>query len=305
MISLLLFFFILLVPFSTKAIDLPLRTEGEMIVNVVNVSSSPAVAIFSLYNFALGIGAMAAFGIIVYAALRYTATESASVRHDAQGKIFQALIGLLLLLGASMVLRFINPVLPNLTDPRADRLRDLQTITTIPSQPGGFGTSGDGSTYPPRAGGRCSGMSAGPASGEALQRTCFGANALQASGIAQEESHGNTLIRSGVDYCNAGGGRDSVSWGLFQINITVHKFDNYVDPDTGRVENLDCPKAFNMPYTGASSRDQCRVVNRILYNRCVKAAQNPDINIRTACKISQNGTKWGQWGANRICGFPR
>lgn len=305
MIPLFLSFITLLVPFSVKAIDLPLRTEGEIMVNVTKASSSPAVAIFNLYNFALGIGAMAAFGIIVYAALRYTATESASIKHDAQNKIFQALIGLLLLLGASMVLRFINPILPNLTDPRADRLRDLQTINTIPSQPGDFGTSGDGSTYPPISGNRCSGMSSGPASVEALQRTCFGTNALQASGIAQEESHGNTLIRSGVDYCNADGGKDSVSWGLFQINITVHKFDNYVDPSTGRVEDLDCPKAFNMPYTGASSRDQCRVINRVLYNRCVKAAQNPDINIQTACKISRNGTKWGQWGANRICGFPR
>ncbi|MEK7094332.1 MAG: hypothetical protein AAB903_03270, partial [Patescibacteria group bacterium] len=160
-----------------------------------------------------------------------------------------------------------------------------------------------GETPPPGA--QCSGMEQGPASVSSLESSCFGQNASYASGIAREESHGSTIIHSGVDYCAGDGSHDSVSWGLFQINLTVHKFENYTNPISGLTETLDCPKAFNMPYRGASSRDQCKVTNRLLYQACVRAAQNPSANIRVACKISKNGSRWGQWGANNICGFPK
>lgn len=112
-----------------EAITFPLRTPGERIVAITN--SSPASAISDLYNFALGVGAMVAFGIIVYAAFRYTTTESSSVRHDSQGRIFQALLGLLLLLMVSVVLSLIDRNLPVLRNP------DIQPLTAIQVAGGG------------------------------------------------------------------------------------------------------------------------------------------------------------------------
>jgi len=124
-----LLFLTLIIPLWAEAVDLPLRTAGETAVNLT--TASPASAISNLYNFVLGIGAMAAFGIIVYAAFRYTTTESASARSEAQGKIYQALLGLLLLLGSTVILQFISPNLPNLSDPEIKQLEDIGSITTI------------------------------------------------------------------------------------------------------------------------------------------------------------------------------
>ncbi len=96
-------------------------------------SSSPARAISDLYTFALGIGAMVAFGIIVYAAFRYATSESSSTQSEAKTMIYQALLGLLLLLGVTLVLRFIDPELPNLRDPDLKRLDPVYVITPPPN----------------------------------------------------------------------------------------------------------------------------------------------------------------------------
>ncbi len=103
--------------------ELPARTASETL--TLLTGASPARAVSDLYNFALGIGAIAAFGLIVYSALQYTTTDSPGKRQEAQGRIFQSLLGLLLLIGATLVLRFINPDLPNLKNPEAPQLEAI------------------------------------------------------------------------------------------------------------------------------------------------------------------------------------
>ena len=118
---------------TAYATTLPLRTASETIVNLSG--ASPARAINDLYTFALGIGAMVAFGIIVYAAFRYATSESSSTQSEAKTMIYQALLGLLLLLGVTLVLGFINPDLPNLRDPNLRALEEIKVTTSPLSGP--------------------------------------------------------------------------------------------------------------------------------------------------------------------------
>jgi hypothetical protein len=162
-----------------------------------------------------------------------------------------------------------------------------EVCEALESAGSGLGVTGEtGGAIPTIPGGVCSVAASGPASVENLASTCFGANAGKASAIAVAESGGNPVSMSRVDKC----GNDSVSVGLFQINLTAH-----------RVAGLNCPSAFNRRYDGPSSA--CQVINRPLYDACVAAAKLPENNIQEACRISGNGQSWSAWGANRRCGF--
>jgi hypothetical protein len=156
---------------------------------------------------------------------------------------------------------------------------------------GGTGTPGSGS-------GQCTPVTSGPGSVANLSQTCFGANATKASSIANIESRGSTDIGSGSDVCRDG---NSVSWGLFQINISANT-----------IAGLNCPRAFNKPFTSIEAalpkaQRNCFVLDTVeakkLYADCVAAAKDVNNNIQKACEISKNGQKWGAWGANRKCKF--
>jgi len=153
---------------------------------------------------------------------------------------------------------------------------------------GGAGASDDWSGGGSGSG-QCQPASYGPASVGALSGTCFSSVANQASSIARAESAGVETAPSSVDKCALDG--KAVSWGLFQINLTVHKLGN-----------LDCPSAFEGgPYT--ANNKNCRVINQPLYDQCVSAAKNPQINIQKACEIYTARGNWSAWGANSICKF--
>lgn len=78
----------------------------------------PSEVIDYIYRFGLGIGAFLAFGWIVYAGFRYAAAgDSPSVRSEARDQITQALLGLLLLVGATALLNLVNSRLTTLIDP--------------------------------------------------------------------------------------------------------------------------------------------------------------------------------------------
>ena len=149
---------------------------------------------------------------------------------------------------------------------------------------GGTGYSGSGSCQP------VTNSTSNPCSTTNLAGTCFGGSRVNTwSAICQAESSGNASISSRTDICTGDG--SPVSFGLFQINISANK-----------VGNLDCPSAFNRPFTG--SNKNCSVTNRNLYNQCVAAAKNASQNITTACRLSSNGTNTGPWGAARRCNIP-
>ncbi|EKE20275.1 MAG: hypothetical protein ACD_8C00029G0020, partial [uncultured bacterium] len=153
--------------------------------------------------------------------------------------------------------------------------------------------------------GVCESLSSGDCSVANLT-AAFGQKATEASSICNGESNG-TSVESGTDYCTGNGtgyqpktgqsgitpSHDSVSIGLFQVNISAH--------DIG----LGCTKAFNTAYTSTIAKDKtkCWVVNRSLYDSCVTAAKNATTNISAAKSIySGAGNSWAQWGANKHSG---
>lgn len=69
------------------------------------------------------------------------------------------------------------------------------------------------------------------------------------------------------------------SWGLVQINLTQHIIDG-----------VDCTKAFS------GKNNQATVVDKYLYSKCVKLAQDPEKSLELARKIYDK-RKWNAWGA--------
>ncbi len=300
---------------------LPLITSAANVnVNVPGVSdaSNPAAIVGALYNYALGIGGLLAFGAIVYGALRYSMSGgSAGGQSEAKDAITQALLGLTLLLFAFIFLNILNPDLTHLQLPRLEPLPE----SVGGPKPGTVGGKcetddlncaaqgmecriySDGAHYcitPGNlaggpAGPACqNGVPSGAASEAALANSCFGENANMATRVARGESGGSS-IPSGVDVCADG---TPASWGIFQINITANK----VYTSGGA---LNCPAAFGGGAYTASNHN-CRVTNQALYEQCKQAALDPSINIANACRLSNNGERWGAWGFNnKHCHFPR
>ncbi len=233
--------------------------------------------VHAIYKFGLWtIGISALLMIMVGGYMYLVSAGNSSQTGKAKGVITDAIIGLILALVSWLLLYTINPDLVKL--PAAN--------TSSSSSGGGSGGGGGGGGG---GNGTCSPAQSGDCSVANLQNTCFGSNAEQASSICMGESGGNATIPSGTDKCANGG--DSVSIGLFQINLTNHQ-----------VGGLNCPSAFSGGAYTAQNHN-CKVENRDLYNQCVAAAGNPANNINAACAIGSNGAHWGQWGANGKCGF--
>ncbi len=73
-------------------------------------SANPAGVVANAYQFALMIGGLMAFVMIVYGAVKYTAAGgNSTVQSDAKDRITQALLGLALLVGAAIILSTISP----------------------------------------------------------------------------------------------------------------------------------------------------------------------------------------------------
>jgi hypothetical protein len=144
---------------------------------------------------------------------------------------------------------------------------------------------------------------------EMLERNfpCFGSNARKASGICFGESNGVEDTVSGTDICKDG---NAGSFGLFQINLTVHELP-VRDNDGKIIKTLPCKDAFNGKLAGSTKirsgpnagKYDCEVINEPLYNECVVEAKKAKNNIPKACEISNGGMNWNQWGVNRICKY--
>ena len=82
-------------------------------------AQSPAAYIARLYQFALMLSGMLAFGMIIFGAIQYTVSAGNTTQQsDAKDRITQALWGVALLLGAYLILYTIDPGLVNLRDPK-------------------------------------------------------------------------------------------------------------------------------------------------------------------------------------------
>lgn len=271
-----LFFLFTVLPVTAQVIHLEVpigstsyvtNTNGEALGRYIAVA----------YEFLVGVVGVMAATMIMYAGVLWgTAAGNSGQISKAKEYIISAFVGLALSLGSYTILFTINPalvIIPAITPVAVD-------IPIIDDETG-----------------TCTPLTSGPCSVENLADAGFGSNAEMASGICAAESAGNASLPSSVDVCQPGG-TDSVSWGLFQVNLTYHKLEDPSNPGT----LLDCPSAFSAPYN-ASNHD-CTVTDRSLYDACVAAAQTPSINIDKALELSNNGSGWRHWGANSKCGYP-
>jgi hypothetical protein len=100
--------------------------------------TSPATYIARIYQFGLMVAGLAAFGSIVYGALQYTLSAGSFTKtEEAKEQITQAIYGLVLLLGAFLILYTINPSLVQLRDPNVQFL-DVDELIQRGGGPGGL-----------------------------------------------------------------------------------------------------------------------------------------------------------------------
>ncbi len=133
---------------------------------------------------------------------------------------------------------------------------------------------------------------------------CFGSRAEDASKICNIESAGgNARAVSGTDLCEDGA---SFSGGLFQINILAH-----YDKLPGCSNNFFMKNGDGTQGTCLDERNgycavrDCRITDPAVYDACMNATFNPDLNIDIACQLFDNrGGTFGDWAysANK-CGI--
>ena len=112
---------------------------------------------------------------------------------------------------------------------------------------------------------------------EALIKRFFPNNEI-AIALAQAESGMNPRQHSTTDKMKDG---RAFSIGVMQVNLTWHT-----------IAGVNCSKAF-------SGKDyEAVVIDENLYNKCVKLAENPELNLETAKGIyERSGNNFGKWGA--------
>lgn len=264
---------------------------------VNSTSGSPGSYVANFYQFALLIGGILAFGVVIYGGILYmTSVGNPSGQSDAKEWLLAALWGFLLLVGAYLILNIINPQLLNLNLPNLSSTGVVTSQVTTPA----------GSSSPsPSSGGTCQAPPAGPCTVAALSSTCLGSNAQAASGICGAESSGQA--GRGGDLSTTG---QPVSIGLFQINLTANNI-----PHSGPDANVPCQQAFDHTWhapgvcgkTAASgcgpSTIKTDVQSQELYRECAAAAQDAQTNIAEACALSNNGTNWNAWSTHTACGL--
>lgn len=89
-------------------------------------AKDPVGLVMGFYNLALSLAGGLAFGVVVYAGFLYaTSAGNSSKQSEAKDRVLQAFYGIILLLGAYILLNTINPALTNLTFPTLARLQKV------------------------------------------------------------------------------------------------------------------------------------------------------------------------------------
>ncbi len=278
---------------------------GTVVASTTN--TAPGAFIANFYQFALMIGGILAFGVIVFGGIKYMASAgNPSGQTEGKEWIWGALTGLLLLAGAYLVLHTINPQLVNLTLPTLNQVVATAPYTATSS------TSTATSTV------SCAAPNGGPCTAANLANTCFSGNPALWAGICQNESRGNPALPSGSDYCNPASGQSctgphgvcSISGGLFQVNITnswKQTVDGqncsaaFVNGSSGAGQAVHCSGKSACTGSGGAA---CQISNVSLYNDCLAATEVAASNIAVACTLSNNGSNTGPWKADaKVCGF--
>lgn len=109
-----------------------LKTELQVPIGGYTTISNASQYIRTVYQVSLGVAVTAAIVVLMVAGFRYmTAAGNTSIIGQAKTMILSAIIGLVLLFGASLLFQTINPDIVKLTLPRFPKLRP-QTLGSAP-----------------------------------------------------------------------------------------------------------------------------------------------------------------------------
>jgi type IV secretory pathway VirB2 component (pilin) len=235
----------------------------------------------------IGICAVLAVIMIVIGGIEYMTSEALHSKEGGRERMTNAVLGLLLALLAWPLLNTIN------AGTLSGGLSGLTNATLTIQQRQSQVYSGKGKQY-------CTPITDPTSPCHPSKLSAF-PNPTQASSICNGESGGNN-IPSGVDQCKDG---SSMSWGLFQINVIAHAdaisggvCKNVFDVRGGGIQGACLQSDAN----GICRVRDCNVKDQAQYQRCTNYINNPTNNIAFAAQL-QKARGWGQWGANRSCGF--
>ena len=303
----------LALPLSVFAADLPLLTPGWSLVPEACRACPCGFAgvigiVQNLMNAGISVGIFFAVIIMTWAGLLYISTPTnPEARSKANNMLINAVVGMVIILSAWLIVDFVMKALYSGPDGQQGKFGPWnniltggdtcvssietlplfdgnitaeavkQALTTGPSVRTGAG-AGPGSCAV-RTSGACAYQNFG---------TAFGSVeiAKQASQVCFGESSGNASNVSRSDIMKNDPKRRAFSFGLFQINITVHA-----------IAGNDCPSAFK------GKNYDAVVVNEALYAKCVAAAKTPETNTNYAVKLYKQSKGWGPWSAAKKCGL--
>jgi len=237
----------------------------------------------------LGIAAVLAMVMIVMGGIEYMTSELISGKEAGKETVTHAILGLLIALGAYLILNTINPQLLSVC---LDKLPEA-TIVIQPLYDRGYND-------PKQANGesvRCTPVLSGPCSVANLTPV-FGDKAVAMSKICNMESSG-TNATSGTDVCKPG--NNPFSFGLFQVNLAAN----------GSLAGADCVGLFDR---AVSSKDAiepkytsgftCSLLSgkETLYNTCKTRLLNTNNNLAIAKSLFSNSKGINNWvGDKKFC----
>ena len=239
----------------------------------------------------IGFSAVLAMVMIVMGGIEYMTSSIVSGKEAGKQTIINALLGLLVALGAYVILNTINPNLLN-------ACLNLGTVSIIIDPQETLRNRAGGGVCEPIADSNnpCSpGNLSSVFSGTSTKAAPFDTIAAQASAICNLESRGVPNTESGVDKCSDG---KAFSFGLFQINGSAHR--NSISA---------CSGAFSIP-AGHGQNQGNRIENSYSwtcttnepeYTKCKEYLKDPANNIKEAYKLYQARPSWDNWTTRASC----
>ncbi|MFA7000199.1 MAG: pilin [Candidatus Paceibacterota bacterium] len=245
-----------------------------------------------IFKFAIGLCAALAVIMLIIAGVSYMGDESVFGKTEAKKKMFSAILGLVIALGAWALLNTINPALTG----KGGLVIDTASVEIVPLYDRGYND-------PKQANGestRCAPVTnpSSPCTPDKLEKI-FPGKGVQMSKICNMESSGRENLASGTDYCKPDG--NSFSFGLFQVNLSAN---GALASTTG----LDCSNLFNKAVVGADAIEPkytsgytCNLLPGKLdtYNACKARLLDTATNLAIAKSLFNNSKGMGNWNGDR------
>jgi hypothetical protein len=266
------------------------------------------ILIQNLMNFFIYFATIVITIFIAWAGFEYmTSGGSPEKRSQANQRILNAVIGLMIVLGAWLLVNSVMSVLY-----KKSSFGDWNSILAAkgsanciqgkiaPPLPGLTGADGGGGNGTPGSNGATNSGVPGTPSQNAIGACkadaltpVFGSNAAAMSCVSHYENGScNPSAASGTD---KGADNNPVSFGVFQVNISATDLSQY---STCRAavsdQPLNCTAAFSAPYTGHNKSTV--VTNPSLYSTCKQAVTNIACNEQVAKALLSNKQGIGNWG---------